>query len=230
MTDTQFLSNTYNDQNIVSTSIHKKFKEVFKFLEWKTNEYDPHFSIRDREIISSSMYGQYHELSDKACTYTQQMMKKYTEAVLWNSTLKTQFQLQGYHDYPSPKCETLSIPASTKRKSEVLLMSMMYKNNILRSSLYKIGKAPSPICSLCAEEEETADHILFRCRSVDEERRTHAFTSYKLANNLGDVESTTVDFIGIVNASRNKEFVLACINIMNDIDLDVTVELSRDYV
>ena len=71
MTDTQFLSNTYNDQNIVSTSIHKKFKEVFKFLEWKTNEYDPHFSIRDREIISSSMYGQYHELSDKACTYTQ---------------------------------------------------------------------------------------------------------------------------------------------------------------
>ena len=154
------------------------------------------------------------------------MMNRYTDTVLWSSTLKTQFQLEGYHDYPKPNSSKLPIPSNTKRESEVLLMAMMYKNNLLNSSLYKLGKVVSPLCSLCATEEETADHILFRCRSVNEDLRKIAFTKYRLANNLGEEESTAVDFIDLINTSRNKQFIISCINILCSIDLNVTVDLT----
>ena len=106
-----------------------------------------------------------------------------------------------------------------------MTMSFLHKNNILNSSLYKLGKVPTPLCSLCATEEETADHILFRCPQVDENLRKDAATSYRLANNLGEGEHATADFVDLLNTSRNKNFVTSAINLVNSVDLKVTVEL-----
>ena len=222
---TEFLSTTHNDPNIRSTSLDIKFKDVFQFLKWKTNEYKSHFTNMEIVIINTNLYGSFFELSPKASSYTQKMMNLYTESVLWKMTLKTQFQLEGYHNYPMPSCSKLPIPSSTNRITEVLVMSMLYKNNLLNSSLYRLGKVPSPLCSLCATEEQTADHILFRCSKVDEDLRQSAWTNYRLANDLSDGEDTAVDFIGLVNTSRDKNFIMSCMNIVSSIDLNVTIEL-----
>ena len=221
----EFICSTYNDAEQSTLSIHNKLKVVFKFLQWKSNEYMTDFTKNDLEITSGNRYGRFFELTAKACSYSKKVMNQYIEDILWKSSLKTQFQLEGYHNHPIPSCSIIPVPSNSNRKSEVLLMSMMYKNNILRSSLYKLGKVSSPLCSLCTEEEETADHILFRCSAVDRDLRKNAFTAYKLANNLVDGESTEVDFIELVNTSRNRQFVLSCMIILNDIDLNVTVEL-----
>ena len=106
-----------------------------------------------------------------------------------------------------------------------LNLGLFYKNNLLNSSLYRLGKVPSPLCSLCATEEETADHILFRCRQVDLDLRQSAWSNYRLANNLGEEEDTAVNFIELVNTSRDKNFLISCINILSTTDLNVTVEL-----
>jgi len=222
---TEFISSTYNNTEQLSTSIHNKLKIVFKFLKWKTNEYPADFTNNDLEIISNNSYGRFFQLSAKACSYRKKMMDQYTEGVLWKSALKTQFQLEGYHNHPIPSCSTIPLPLNTCRKSEVVYMSFLHKNNILNSSLYKLGKVSTPLCSLCATEEETADHILFRCPQVDENLRKDAATTYRLANNLGEGEPATADFIDLLNTSRKKNFVAASINLVNSVDLKVTVEL-----
>ena len=221
----EFLHATYNDPHTLSTSLHIKYKEIFRFLEWKLKEYKPHFTNIEVEIVNTKQFGRFFELSAKASSYTQKMMNRYIEDVLWSSSLKTQFQLDGYPSYPNPSCSTLPIPPNTGRKSEVLLMSLMYKNNLLNSSLFKLGKVPSPLCSLCAAEEETADHILFRCNQVDEGLRLNVATHYKVANNISENSEIEADFIQLVNTSRNKNFVESCINLVNSTNLKVTVEL-----
>ena len=149
----------------------------------------------------------------------------YTSIELWKSALKTQFQLEGYHDSPNPTCAKLPIPQNTTRKSEVLLMQMMYKNNVTNDSLYKLGRVPSPLCSLCKSEEDTADHILFRCRGVDEELRSDVASKYRLVKNLNEAEDIAVDFIDIINCSRDKCFITSCLNVINSVNLRVTIEL-----
>ena len=81
------------------------------------------------------------------------------------------------------------------------------------------------MCSLCAAEEETADHILFRCNQVDEGLRLNVATHYKVANNISENSEIEADFIQLVNTSRNKNFVESCINLVNSTNLKVTVEL-----
>ena len=105
------------------------------------------------------------------------------------------------------------------------LMSLLYKNNLLNNSLYKLSKVPSPLCSFCAQEEETADHILFRCASVEEELRNRAYTNYRLANKLSEGEVEADSYIGLLNASRDKTFICSCIDILSGLNLKVTVDL-----
>ena len=81
------------------------------------------------------------------------------------------------------------------------------------------------MCSLCAAEEETADHILFRCNQVEESLRQSVVTNYKAANNISDSSIVEADFIQLINTSRNKNFVESCINLINSTNLKVTVEL-----
>ena len=154
---------TYNDVTKSPTIIHTKYKDIFTFLEWKMSHYPTHFNSDDQDIVNGKMYSRLFDLSEKSCTYFKEMMNRYTETRLWKSSLKNQFQLEGYPIAPNPSCDTLPIPPGTSRKSEILLMSMLYKNNLLQDSLYKLGKVPSPMCSLCGLEEETAPHILFSC-------------------------------------------------------------------
>ena len=74
-------------------------------------------------------------------------------------------------------------------------MSMLYPNNILNSFLYRIDrdKFPTPLCS-CDEEEQTAHHVLFRCKLGDPDIRKELFNMLQqtVGEETASIESSTV--------------------------------------
>ena len=153
-------------------------------------------------------------------------MKNYTEKILWFSLIKNQMQIEGHPSSPNPKCDIIPIPQGTPRKTEVQVLSLLYKNNILNQSLYNIGKKESPLCRYCKLNEETAEHILFSCSHISERLKMDTLTAYKSA--LSDEEQTFE--IGILNAIRNTKFLARCIEVVEHLNFDVIVDLSVDYV
>ena len=218
-----FLSETYNAQNKSPKTIHMIYKELFDFLEWKLRVYPSHFNCGDQEIIRQKIFHQFTNLSAKACSYTQIMMKTYTE-ILWLSTLKIQFQMDGYPIPPTVKCEQIPIPRNISREKEVQVISLFYKNNLLNQSLYNIDRAASPLCTYCHAEEETADHLLFRCSHVDEQRRLNAKSLYRKALNLSESDPEPDVYIGLLCACKNINFINSCIDIVNKLDMKVHVD------
>ena len=219
----EFLSSTYNPISREPKSIHNKFKDVFSFLNWKMRHYPTHFSSEDMNIVRSKQICQFNQLSTSSCTYTQSLMKVFTESELWASSLKNQFQIDGYQLSPTPSSEMIPLPPNTTRKLEVQFMSLLYKNNLLNQSLYNISKVPSPLCSYCNQDEETADHLLFACSSVEEQLRRNTKSSYRRALKLSDADVEPDSYIGLLSASRDSNFVMDCIaTVMN---LDITFEL-----
>ena len=155
-------------------------------------------------LVNNQQLGRFFMLSEKASTYNKAMINSYTEKVLWKPTLINQYQLEGYPSSPYPSCDPIVIPKNTSRKLEVLLFNIFYKNNIFQSSLYRIGKAISPMCTQCGYDEETAVHILFSCSSVPEELRSRSLQSYAKAVKceIDDIDTTDI-YTGFLNASRN---------------------------
>ena len=153
------------------------------------------------------------------------MTNLYIEKELWKPMIKTQFQIEGYATFPEPRCTTIPIPPNTSRENEVLLMSLFYKNNIMNDSLYKIGKVHSPLCSLCHQEEETAEHIIFKCGAVNQDLHVEADKKYRTAQNLDATINIQPDFIDFLNSSRDPLFLQSCMNIINSVKLRTNVVL-----
>ena len=222
----EFLVATYNEATKSPKTMHNKYKDVFQFLEWKMKLYPSDFDTQDNIIVNEKQFTRLYYLSEKSRRYSKVIINKYIESTLWKNALTNQFQLDGYPVSPNPSCDTLPMPPNTPRNTEILLMSMLYKNNLLNSSLYNLGKVASPLCSLCGEQEETADHILFWCTSVDEDLRDNALSDYRRASKHREVNDAVYSHIGLLNASRDPKFLSSCINILSILDLKVTVELK----
>jgi hypothetical protein len=221
----EFLGSTYDSEEKSPSRIYQIYKDLFKFLDWKMKMYPSHFNLDDQNIVSTKNYSSFLHLSKQSCSYTKPMMKQYTDTVLWQSALKTQFQMDGYASSPVPSSERIPVPRNTPRKVEVLLMSLFYKNNLLNQALWNIGKVPSPLCSACSEQEETAEHILFECSAVDEVLQVNAIQQYRLANHLKEGDATPDPYIGLLNASKDEPFIASCINIIESINLRESVDL-----
>ena len=76
------------------------------------------FSGYDQYIVEKNMFDQLPSLSKKACFYSKEIMKKYTE-YLWDITLKSQLQLNGQTRIPKVSCDPIKIPIGTNREEEV---------------------------------------------------------------------------------------------------------------
>ena len=187
--------------------------------------YPSHFSNEDQIIVSGKQYKRFVNLSEESCRYSKDMVNIYIENVLWISSPRNQFQLDGYQLPPKPSCNRIPIPRNTPRKQEVQLMALLYKNNVLNQCLYNLGKVPSPMCSFCQQEEETADHLLFRCGSVEEHRRQCVRRNYRLALHITDTDAEPDSYIGLLNASRNSSFIISVLDILSSLDFNVTVDL-----
>lgn len=221
----EFLNTTYNQMTKEPKTIYSKYKDVFSFLDWKMARHPSHFNTNDCTIIRSKQYNQFTNLSVQSCTYTQNMIKLYTETVLWQRSLRNQFQLEGYPTPPKPSCEKMPIPRNTSREKEVQLMSLFYKNNLLNQSLYNLSRVPSPLCTYCHQEEETADHLLFRCEGIEEQLRIRAMKTYKDALNLSGRDPEPDSYIGLLSACKDEHFIKSCIDILHCVNIKVTVEL-----
>ena len=220
-----FLINTYDAETKSPLIIHYKYRDTFEFLGWKLLHHPSQFTQTDRNIIESNQYSNYFHLSEKSCSYTQNMMKQYTGTVLWASSLRNQFQLNGHHSSPSPSCYPISIPKETPRKAEVQLVSLFYKNNLLNQSLYNIGQVASPLCRYCHLEEETPSHLIFNCNYIDANIRNAAYLNYRKALNLNDEDPEPESYIGLLNAIRNESFIKSCIDIVRLLNFEVTTNL-----
>ena len=221
----EFLCTSYNAVTKSPCNLHKKLKDTISFLEWKFNHYPSHFNQNDQDIVSGRQIENIFNLSVKSGSYTQQMMKLYTEKVLWTASIRNQFQIDGYQTAPNPSCDLIPIPRGTPRKAEVQVLSLCYKNNLYRQSLYNIGRSPSPQCRFCEEEEETAEHLLFNCGYVDQELKSTAQRHYRIALKLNEDEQPPIFYIGCLNAIRNVDFIKTCLEIVTSLNIDVTVDL-----
>ena len=220
----EFIISNYDHSTKSPSSLYIRLKDSFDFLSWKLVKYPTHFNQVDINIVEYKMFDQFFNLNEKACTYNKSMINHYTENILWKATLINQYRFEGLSDTPIPSCNRIAIPKHTPRKTEVLLMSIFYKNNLLKSFLYKVGRAESPMCTQCGLSEETADHLLFTCTSVPENLRSRCLQAYTNATNT-ETDNPSEIQTGFLNASRNTEFMSLCTDILKNLPLDDNIIL-----
>ena len=187
-------------------------------------KYPNQFNSEDLMIINNKNYTRFLHLSQQSCRYTKGMITSYTDTVLWLSKIQNQFQLDGYSSAPTPISGNIAIPRNTNRNTEVLLMSLFYKNNLLNQSLWNISKVPSPLCSACQLQEETAEHLLFNCNSVDKALKAKVLLHYRRVNNLQDGENLD-SYVGLLNARADEQFIISCLDVIRTLNLRETVVL-----
>ena len=209
----EFLISEYNEKEKTPNAIHCKLKKVFEFLHWKSCHYANHFTEAEHRIIRQHEYSKLWELSPKASSYTKNMTDCYVEKVLWKYVLRTQFQMEGYSAVPEPSVKILPIPKNTNRNEEIILMSFMYKNNLLNHFLWQQDKVESPLCHKCKAAEETPEHALFECLAVEPQLQQRIVKNYISENHI-QAHYEIDPFIGIINASRNECFMTDCLNIV----------------
>ena len=107
---------------------------------------------------------------------------------------------------------SLPVPTATARDAEVLIMSLLYKNNLFNSFLFHYDRTrwTSPLCT-CGTEEQTALHLLTNCPYTDEDLKDQAV--YHLS--LGNDNKTTDELYGlgtvaVLNCSRDPDLIKIC--------------------
>ena len=118
----------------------------------------------------------------------------------------------------------LPIPDNASRNEEILLMSLMYKNNLMNNFLWNQGKVESPLCHMCNQLEETPEHILLECSAIDPELQTRIIQNYCKENQLEDIYEID-PYIGILNSSRNEGFMKDCLEVIKTTKLRETIIL-----
>ena len=194
-------------------------KEVYKFLKFKLKFHPKEFTAEDVIIISNQDIGHYFELSQKSCTYTKGCIRKYTE-VIWQDKLRNQCLVEGEGHIPRPCCSRLPVPLNTTREEEVILMSLMYPQNLMNSFLYRHTYiVESPLCQKCGIEEQTPYHIIWECNDNREEMQ-------QLMTGIIEEEALQVDCTTLLNCSRHKGFIQLCLEVLRQGEFRHHIDLS----
>ena len=198
----QFVEDT---NNLQVPELKSAMKEVFSFLKWKKDCQPECFTDLELKIISGKEFDNYTRLLIKACGYSMNLIKKYTEH-LWQCYINNVYQMEGESRIPTVSCQSLHLPRYATRDQEVLAMSLFYKNNLMESFLYSIKRSESPLCP-CGDEAQTAVHAILYCKLVPEELRE------EINEILGGKGSFYEDIVTFIDASRDADFIGCCINI-----------------
>jgi len=148
-----------------------KIKDVFQFLSWKSSIHPEHFTKEDQNIINNHDLEKFSSLSIKGCSYSKSVMKHYSEQ-LWQSSINSQYQLEGYTEAPTVSTTKLKFPPKTSRQLETLFLSLFYPNNIMNEFLHRFNssKFDSPLCE-CGRGEQNSLHLLIFCPDIQLKKR-----------------------------------------------------------
>ena len=93
-------------------------------------------------------------------------MKHYSEH-LWQSSINSHYQLEGYTETPTVNTTKLKFPPKTSRQFETLFQSLFYPNNIMNEFFHRFNssKFDSPLCE-CGRGEQNSLHLLIFCHDV----------------------------------------------------------------
>ena len=117
---------------------------------------------------------------------------------------------EGWSEIPRVSCSPLPIPLGISREVEVLVMSLMYKNNLLNSFLFRVDRAVASSCDLVDMDLKCqAKHIITLCNS-----------SRSMVDLAAEQCST------ILNCSRDYMFVNLCIGIVESQGLNLRRKIN----
>lgn len=209
----KYFNNLLNIQtnNLIPTEVKVSIKEVFQYLNWRIDKGDHKMNIHDLEIIRSNSIEKFFQLSLPACSYTQNIMKKFTE-YLWEKTLTNICLGDGKNIVPAPTCKPMVMPTNVNRKSEVLIMSLFYDNNLMNDFLYNRSLVESPLCPHCQSETQTPYHAMVLCEGINQSYRNKVKQALKSA--LGEEKALQDCSTTLLNASRCPNFLTACHEIL----------------
>ena len=130
---------------------------------------------------------------------------------------------------PSVSTKNIPLPMGIDRQTEVILLSLFYKQNLLNSFLYlsQRTKCPSPMC-VCLAGEQNAFHLLVECEIVDYSLRVSLETQLNSANVISDGESMAADYISLLNCSRDSSFIKNCIEVITV--YGDSIQLRKEYM
>ena len=166
----------------------------------------------DINIIQERLYSSFKLLTVQCCVYTKTMINDYMES-LWQSSVEMKLHSIGETRVPRVSTKQISMPLSTPRQTEVIVLSFLYKQNLLNGFLYlaQRKKCTSPICD-CGIEEQTAHHFVASCELVDGRLRSEVGKVLVSCNNMNEPPP---DYISLLNCSRDDSFIKLCIDIVN---------------
>ena len=204
-------------------------RDVQKFLLWKAENYKNEMQIDDLKLLTQRSLDHLPDLSSKAYKYTKVMIQRFME-LIWQESLQNRLMYEGWPEIPSVSCDSLPIPHGVSREDEVLLMGLMYKNNLLNSFLYRVDNAScsSPLCT-CGVEEQTAIRILTSCPLVDISLRVEAQRIMMLCNDLSPNPIGDPIFnpdCTILNCSRDPKFMCLCAEIVKTEGLNLNRKIN----
>jgi hypothetical protein len=222
--------------DFVKTQLNEKnptvlchLREVQKFLQWKAEHFNTEVQACDLGEISHRNLDHILLLSPKTYKYTKGMIQQFTE-LLWQESLQNLLLMEGWSDIPRVSCNPLPIPFGVSREVEVLVMSLMYKNNLLNSFLFRVDRAAaSPLC-ICGSDEQTALHLLSSCELVDTNLQCQAERIITLCNSGRPiVDLATEQGSIILNCSRDDIFISVCVKIVESegLNLKRKINLSK---
>ena len=168
----------------------------------------------DCEIVRLKDVSRIQNLSANTSMYTKDKMVKYTEK-LWQDNITNRFYMQGETRVPAVSCSGIPLPLGIDRETEVKLLSLFYKQNLLNLFLSSAQKSVgiSALCP-CQLDVQDAFHILTSCELVDADLRGIICTEMAHENSVLAIEDVNADFISILNSSRNQKFIKACISLI----------------
>ena len=142
-------------------------------------------------------------------SFTLNHIKKYTEKY-WYDKLRNESLVEGEPHIAKPSCSRIPIPTTASRTDEVILMSLMYPQNLMNSFVYRHTYCvESPICPQCGLEEQTPFHVVCECNQYSEEIRQC------IIETLGE-EVLQEDTITLLNCSRHPRFIELCLQVIRE--------------
>ena len=221
---TEFICKSGRDNNRQPVEIYVALKETFQFLQWKTNNHASNMQDSDIEIINNNSFEKFFDISSKSCSYNKNIMTAYTE-YLWKRVVTNIYLGNGQSLIPSPSCKPLAIAINTTRKTEVIMMSLLYDNNLMNNFLYQRNLHNTPVCPICNLEVHTAYHSMVQCSGIDEQYRDCVKSS--LVTALGEDTAILETSTTLLNASRHRDFMAACKDIVENYHFRSDIDLSN---